>query len=183
MFHSKALSLTLALTALCPVVANASSTLKPTSTALNLGYAVKGGNGNLGNLDNNAFRIAQAPYFGTLHRLVRTTSAFTSPLLHPASISVDLVARTVTLGAFRVRVFLADRTNGVNTFGPLNEVVRDAVIKPGYTHYKGLATGKIDRHVGLDGSMAVRVEVEQVGFAAVFTNMFDFDQLTVTVAQ
>lgn len=171
-----------ALVTLCSF-ANAVTRLLPKDTQINLGALGHGSNWSLKSDDAHDFCILQAPYFGMLHRTVRFTSKFISPFLDPTAISVDLKARSETRGAFKIRVFMADRTDGGYVYGPANQVLPDKSLSTVYGLFMGAATGVLKRHVGLDGSMAVRVEVQQVGFASVFTNPADFEYLNVSVAQ
>lgn len=162
-------------------MAHATVLLKPLETTLNLGALSTGDNTALEGDDGIGYRIQQAPYFGALHKLVRFTTTFKSPTRTPHKLTVSLKCKCATRGMFVVRTFVADRRNGRLLYGLLNQTLMDTKLNPTYTLYQGYGKGNLARFFALDGEMYVRVEVQQVGFSTVFTNMFDFDQLSVAI--
>lgn len=158
-----------------------SQVLRPTVTTILLGAVVSGDNASLAADDGNPLKVCKAFVPNQTSPRIRTESDFVSPFLTPSSIELKLKARMTTGGNFKVRAFLADRTGGQYTYGLPNQVLSDSTLGLGFTEFTANPTGQISRFVASDGSMRVRLEIQQTGFSAVAVPCAEFEVLNLTV--
>ncbi len=151
-------------------------TLAPTSNTVNLGKLSSGNLASLAADDNNAMTVCKFIVPSQTSPIIRMTQGYTTTKANPTNIELDVKAKLVNAGAFKIRGF-------VHNYSILSDVqvIADTTLTLSYATYTGTATGTLTDYIGASNAMQTKVEIQQTGPSTVTAPCVNFEFINLKV--
>ncbi len=155
---------------------NVSETLAPVATTVQFGKVTGGDNASLSADDGNPLIVQKFFVPSSQAPIIRFTSSFVTTIQTPVQIEIDLKAKMVNAGSFRVRALMFDFA--ANSYV---QALADSTLGLSYQTYIASVPGMAVDYVGLGNSLQARVEVQQTGPSTAVQPATSLEFLNLTV--
>ncbi len=158
-----------------PEASATTETLAPTGNTINLGKVSSGDLSSLAADDGNALTVCKFIVPSQTSPIVRMTQTYTTTKPSPTAVELDVKAKLVNAGAFKIRGFQHNYSTSSD-----DQVIADTTLTLSYATYTGTASGTLTNYVS-GGAMQTKVEVQQTGPSTVTAPCVSFEFINLKV--
>ncbi len=151
-------------------------TLAPNGNTINLGKVSSGDLSSLAADDGNALTVCKFIVPSQTSPIVRMTQTYTTTKPSPTAIELDVKAKLVNAGAFKIRGFQHNYSTSSD-----DQVIADTTLTLSYATYTGTASGTLTNYVGASNAMQTKVEIQQTGPSTVTAPCVSFEFINLKV--